>query len=127
VKKLTNGRGVDVVYDAVGAATFEKSLNCLRPRGFMVFYGQASGPVAAIDPLMLMNKGSLFVTRPTLHHYAATQEEIQWRTSDLFKWLESGELKMKHDYRFPLSEAARAHVELESRRTTGKVLLEVRK
>ena len=126
VKRLTGGRGVDVVYDAVGAATFEKSLNCLRPRGYLVFFGQASGPVPPVDPLTLMSKGSIFLTRPTLHHYAATQEEIQWRTSDLFKWLQNGELKLRCDYTFPLAEAAKAQTELEARRTTGKVLLRVR-
>jgi NADPH2:quinone reductase len=126
VKKLTKGRGVDVVYDAVGAATFEKSLNCLRPRGYLVFFGQASGPVPAVDPLTLMSKGSIFLTRPTLHHYAATQEEIEWRAGDLFKWIEGGELRLRCDYTFPLAEAAKAQAELEARRTTGKVLLQVR-
>jgi NADPH2:quinone reductase len=126
VKKLTNDRGVDVVYDAVGAATFDKSLNCLRPRGYLVFFGQASGPVPPVDPLTLMSKGSVFMTRPTLHHYAATQEEIQWRAGDLFKWVEAGELRLRHEYTFPLAEAARAQTELEARRTTGKVLLRVR-
>jgi len=126
VKRLTGGRGVDVVYDAVGAATFEKSMNCLRPRGYLVFYGQASGPVPPVDPLTLMSKGSLFLTRPTLHHYAASQDEIRWRTGDLFKWLASGELRLQHDFTFPLATAATAHTELEARRTTGKVLLRVR-
>jgi NADPH2:quinone reductase len=126
VKRLTNGRGVDVVYDAVGAATFEKSMNCLRPRGYLVFFGQASGPVPAVDPLTLMSKGSLFLTRPTLHHYAATQEEIQRRAGDLFKWIASGQLKLRCDYTFPLADAAKAQTELEARRTTGKVLLQVR-
>ena len=126
VKKLTGGRGVDVVYDGVGAATYEKSLNCLRPRGYLVVYGNSSGPIPAVDPLVLMGKGSLFLTRPTLLHYAASREEIQWRTGDLFKWLESGELKLRSDFVFPLAEAAKAHTELEARRTTGKVLLQVR-
>jgi NADPH:quinone reductase len=125
VKRLTGGRGVDVVYDAVGAATFAKSMNCLRPRGYLVFFGQASGPVPPVDPLTLMNKGSIFLTRPTLHHYAATQEEIAWRTGDLFKWIQSGELKLRCDYTFPIAEAAKAQTELEARRTTGKVLLQV--
>jgi NADPH2:quinone reductase len=126
VKKLTGGRGVDVVYDGVGAATYEKSLNCLRPRGYLVLYGNASGPVPAVDPLTLMSKGSLFLTRPTLNHYASSREEIQWRTSDLFKWVLSGDLKLRYEYTFPLSEAARAQAELEGRRTTGKVLLLIR-
>jgi NADPH2:quinone reductase len=126
VKRLTSGRGVDVVYDGVGAATYEKSLNCLRPRGYLVLYGQASGPIPAVDPLALMNKGSLFFTRPTLVHYAATREEIQRRTSDLFNWLRSGDLKLRSDYVFALKDAAKAHAELEARRTTGKVLLLVK-
>jgi NADPH:quinone reductase len=126
VKKLTGGGGVDVVYDGVGAATYEKSLNCLRPRGYLVVYGQASGPIPAVDPLVLMNKGSLFLTRPTLSHYAASFEEIQGRTKDLFSWVQSGALKLRHDYVFPLRDAAKAHAELEARRTTGKILLQVR-
>jgi len=126
VKKLTAGRGVDVVYDGVGAATYEKSLNCLRPRGYLVLYGQASGPIPPIDPLALMTKGSIFLTRPTLHHYAASREEIEWRAGDLFKWVAEGEMQLRHDFVFPLSEAAKAHTELEARRTTGKVLLRVK-
>jgi NADPH2:quinone reductase len=116
---------VDVVYDAVGAATWEKSLNSLKPRGYLILYGNASGPVPPFDPLVLM-KGSLFVTRPTLVHYAASREEVQWRSRDLFAWLASGELRLKHDFVYPLSEAARAQSELEGRRTTGKVLLQVK-
>jgi NADPH2:quinone reductase len=125
VKRITAGRGVDVVYDGVGAATYEKSLNCLRPRGYLVLYGQASGPIPAVDPLTLMSKGSVFLTRPTLQHYAASRDEIQWRTNDLFKWVEAGELRLRYDHVFPLSQAAKAHTELEARRTTGKVLLQV--
>jgi len=125
VKKITNGKGVDVVYDAVGAATWEKSLNSLKPRGYLIFYGNASGPVPPFDPLVLM-KGSLFVTRPTLVHYAASREEVQWRSSELFSWLSSGELRLKHDFVYPLTEAARAQTDLEARRTTGKVLLQVK-
>jgi NADPH:quinone reductase len=123
---MEGGRGVEVVYDGVGASTYERSLNCLRPRGCLVVYGQASGPVPPIDPLTLMSKGSLFVTRPTLQHYAATHEEISWRSRDLFRWIGAGDLKLKYDYVFPLAEAEKAHRELEGRRTTGKVLLEVR-
>jgi len=126
VKRLTGGRGVDVVYDGVGAATYEKSLNCLRPRGYLVVYGNASGPIPAVDPLALMSKGSLFLTRPTLLHYAASREEIQWRSTDLFRLVESGQLKLLHNFVFPLSEAAKAQTELEARRTTGKVLLQVK-
>lgn len=125
VKRMTNAAGVEVVYDAVGAATWEKSLNCLKPRGYLILYGNASGPVPPFDPLILM-KGSLFVTRPTLIHYAASREEVQWRTRDLFSWIKSGELKLKTDYVFPLAEAAQAQIELEARRTTGKVLLQVK-
>jgi len=123
VKRLTEGRGVDVVYDSVGADTFEKSLNCLRPRGYMVFYGQSSGPVKPFDPVILASKGSLFLTRPGLPQYSATREEILSRTNDLFRWLASGELKLRVDHVFPLSQAATAQEELASRRTTGKVVL----
>ncbi len=125
VRRITDGEGVDVVYDAVGAATWEKSLNCLRPRGYLVLYGNASGPVPPFDPLILM-KSSLFVTRPTLVHYAGSHGEIERRTTDLFSWLETGELRLKCDLVFPLAQAARAQIELEARRTTGKVLLQVR-
>jgi NADPH2:quinone reductase len=126
VKKLTNGRGVDVVYDSVGAATFQKSLNSLRPRGMMVSYGNASGPVPPLDPIVLSAKGSLFLTRPNLASHIASREEVQWRAGDIFKWAASGELKVKADHIFSLADAARAHRELEGRRTTGKVLLMVR-
>jgi NADPH2:quinone reductase len=123
VKRLSGGSGVDVVYDAVGAMTFQKSLNCLRPRGYMVLYGQSSGLVSPVDPAVLMSKGSLFLTRPSLAHYALTRDEILSRTSDLFRWLESGELKFKVDHVFPLSEAGKAQEELAGRRTTGKIVL----
>ena len=122
VKRLAGG-GVDVVYDSVGAATFDKSLNCLKPRGYMVLYGQSSGPVPPLDPGILAGKGSLFLTRPTLMHYAMTRDEILSRTSDLFRWLAAGELKFKVDHVFPLSEAAKAHEQLTGRLTTGKVVL----
>ncbi len=123
VKRLTAGGGVDVVYDSVGVDTFQKSLNCLRPRGYMVLYGQSSGPVAAVEPAQLVAKGSLFFTRPSLAHYAASRGEILSRTSDLFRWLAAGELQFKVDHVFPLADAARAHEELTGRRTTGKVVL----
>jgi NADPH2:quinone reductase len=126
VKRLSDGKGVDVVYDGVGVATFDKSLNCLRPRGYMVLYGQASGPVPPIDPAILFVKGSVFLTRPSLTHYATTREEIQWRAGDLFRWLKSGELKLRCEHVLPLAQAARAQEDLEGRRTTGKVLLTVR-
>jgi NADPH2:quinone reductase len=123
VKRLSPG-GVDVVYDSVGATTFDKSLNCLRPRGYMVLYGNSSGPVPPVDPATLVGKGSLFLTRPSLAHYSMTRDEIVGRTSDLFRWIGARELKVKIDHVFPLAEAARAHEELAGRRTTGKVILE---
>ena len=123
IKRLTNGRGVDVVYDSVGKDTFEKSLNCLRPRGCLALFGFSSGPVPLFDPATLGTKGSLFLTRPGLAHYIATREELVMRTTDLFRWLAEGALRLRIDRVFPLADAARAHVELESRRTTGKLLL----
>lgn len=123
VKRLTDGRGVDVVYDSVGAATFDKSLNCLRARGYMVLFGNSSGPVPPFDPLTLASKGSLFLTRPGLNKYSATREEILLRCSDMFRWLQSGQLKLRIDSVRPLSETAQAHRDLEARRTVGKVLI----
>ena len=123
VRRWTHGRGVDVAYDSVGQATFEKSLNSLRPRGYMVSFGQASGPIPPFEPVRLSAKGSLFLTRPTLANYAATREELMSRTKDLFAWHEAGELKLRVEHTFPLSEAAEAHRQLEGRKTTGKVLL----
>jgi len=123
VKRLTAGRGVDVVYDSVGASTFDKSLNCLRPRGYLVYYGHSSGPVPAFDPAVLVAKGSLFLTRPSLTHYAASHEEVLWRADDLFRWIANGELTVKIGHTFSLAEVAKAHEELAGRRTTGKVLL----
>ena len=115
---------VDVVYDSVGASTFDKSLNCLRPRGYMVLYGQSSGPVPPVDPATLVGKGSLFFTRPSLMHYALNADEIRSRTADLFQWIAAGELDVRVGHVFPLSEAVKAHTELAGRRTTGKVVLE---
>jgi NADPH2:quinone reductase len=123
VKRLTEGRGVDVVYDSVGVDTFAKGLNCLRPRGYMVLYGQSSGPVPPVDPAILVGKGSLFLTRPTLTHYSMSRDEILTRTADLFRWLKSGELKFKVDHVFPLADAGKAHEALAGRQTTGKVVL----
>jgi len=125
VKRLTAGRGVDVVYDSVGKDTFDRSLNCLRPRGVLALFGFSSGPVAPFDPAVLGAKGSLFLTRPGLNQYIATREELVTRTSDLFAWLKSGELRLRMDTDFPLAEAAKAHTELEARRTTGKLLLQI--
>ena len=123
VKRLTGGRGVDVVYDAVGASVFLKSLNCLRPRGMMVTFGNASGAVAAVEPLVLSQKGSLFLTRPTLAHHAATREELLWRATDVLNWTASGKLGVHIHKTYKLSEASQAHRDLESRATSGKLLL----
>ncbi len=121
--RLTNGAGVDVVYDSVGASTFLKSLDCLRPRGMMVTFGNASGPVPAVEPLVLSQKGSLFLTRPTLAHYVASRDELEWRTGDLFRWIAEGKLSLRIDHTYELSDAAQAHNDLEGRRTTGKLVL----
>jgi NADPH2:quinone reductase len=121
--QLTAGRGVDVVYDSVGKDTFDKSLRSLRPRGMLVLFGQSSGAVSPMDPQTLAAKGSLFLTRPTLGHYTATREELLSRANDLFAWVKRGELKVRIDRTFPLADAAEAHRALESRGTTGKVLL----
>jgi NADPH:quinone reductase len=123
VKRITNGRGVDVVYDSVGVATFTGSINSLRPRGMMVTFGNASGPVPAVSPLLLSQKGSLFLTRPTLASYTATREELLWRAGDVLDWLGAGKLTVRIDKTYPLAAAAQAHIDLESRRTTGKLLL----
>jgi NADPH2:quinone reductase len=122
-RRLTDGAGVNVVYDAVGVTTFEKGLNCLKPRGTMVLYGHASGPVPPLDPRVLYAKGSLFLTRPSLVHYAAEREELLNRAGDLFEWMKAGELRVRIDQTYPLSEAAEAHHYLESRKTRGKLLL----
>lgn len=123
VKRINGGKGVHVVYDSVGLATWEKSMNCLLPRGYLVLFGNASGPVPPIDPLMLNTKGSLFMTRPSLAAYSATRHELLWRTSDLFGWIGSGRLNVRIGHRFPLTDVGKAHQELEARRTTGKVIL----
>ena len=122
VKRLTDGRGVDVVYDSVAKTTFDKSLNCLRSRGYLVLFGQSSGTAAPLD-LSRLSSGSLFVTRPMLTHYAADREELMERTGDLFEWIATGALKLRIDRTFPLQDAADAHRALEGRQTTGKVLL----
>ena len=123
VKRLTDGRGVDVVYDSVGEPTFMQGLNCLRPRGMMVLFGQSGGKVPPIDPTILNTKGSLFLTRPSLAHYCATREELLWRAGDILQWIASGKLKLVIDRTYPLAQAAQAHRDLESRATAGKVLL----
>jgi NADPH2:quinone reductase len=123
VRKLTDGKGLPVVYDSVGKTTYEKSLNCLRPRGMMVLFGQSSGPVPPLDPGILAAKGSLYLTRPSLGHYIATREQLLSRAGDVLDWVAKGELQLRIDKTFALSAAAEAHRELESRRTTGKLLL----
>jgi NADPH2:quinone reductase len=123
VKRLTRGKGVDVVYDSVGKTTFEGSLNCLHPRGMMVLFGASSGPVPPFDPIQLNSKGSLFLTRPTLWHYIATRAELEWRAGDVLGWVAKGELKVRAEHTYPLADAAQAQIDLEERKTTGKVLL----
>ena len=123
VRGLTGGTGVDVVYDSVGRDTFAKSLDCLRPRGHLVLYGQASGPVEPVNPQVLNAKGSLYLTRPTLAHYIATRDELAWRAGDLFSWMAAGELDVRIDRTLPLAEAAEAHRYIEAGETRGKVLL----
>jgi NADPH2:quinone reductase len=123
VKRLTGGKGVQVVYDGVGKSVFEKSLNCLAPRGMMVTFGNASGPVPPVEPLTLSQKGSLYLTRPTLWHYIATREDLEARAGDVLGWIASGKLKIRIGAEFPLVNAADAHRALEGRKTTGKVLL----
>src|SRR5689334_11448634 len=125
VKRLTGGRGVDVVYDSVGAPTYMQGLNCLRPRGMMVLFGQSGGKVPPIDPTILNTKGSLFLTRPSLAHYCANREELLWRAGDVLQWVASGKLKLAIERTYPLAQAAQAHRDLESRSTAGKLLLAV--
>jgi NADPH2:quinone reductase len=123
VKRLTDGRGVDVIYDSVGKTTFAKGLDCLRPRGMMVVYGQASGPVTPVDTGLLSTKGCLYLTRVNLGTYTATRQELEERSGDIFKWVASGQLKVHICSEYPLAEAARAQAALEQRETIGKVLL----
>ena len=124
VKRLTNGAGVDVVYDGVGQATFLKGLDCLRPRGMMVSFGNASGPVAAFELLLLSQKGSLFVTRPSLNNHASP-DELKWRSGDLFRWIAEKKLTLRVEHVYKLTDAAQAHRDLEGRKTTGKLVLMV--
>jgi NADPH2:quinone reductase len=124
-KRLTGGRGVDVVYDSVGQSTFEKSLGSLRPRGLVALFGQSSGPVPPFDPSILNARGSLFLTRPSLAHHLLSREELLWRAGDVLGWVASGRLKLRIDRTYPLADAALAHRDLESRRTAGKLLLDV--
>lgn len=123
VKRITDGEGVDVVYDSVGKATFEKSLDCLSRLGTMVLFGNASGPVTECNPATLASRGSLFLTRPTLFDYLASREDLEQRSADLFRWIGDGKLSLRLEHQYPLAEARAAHEALEARRTTGKVLL----
>ncbi len=123
VKRITGGVGVHVVYDGVGQSTFDKGINCLRPRGLMALFGAASGPVPPLDLQILNARGSLFVTRPSLNHHIATRDELLERSADVLGWVRDGSLKLRVEHQFPLAEAAAAHRALEGRKTTGKILL----
>jgi NADPH:quinone reductase len=125
VKRLTDGRGVDVIYDSVGKTTFEKGLNVIRPRGTMALFGQSSGSVSPIDPAILNARGSLFLTRPSLGHHILTREEILWRAGDLMNYVASGIITVRIGGEYPMSQAAQAQTDLESRKTTGKLLIKV--
>ena len=122
-KRLTDGKGVHVVYDGVGKDTFDKDLEVLRPRGYLVLFGGSSGAVPPFDLIKLSQKGSLFITRPTLAHYTATRDELEWRAGDILGWIARGELKLRIHKSYPLAEAEQAHRDLEGRKTTGKLLL----
>lgn len=124
VKRLTGGKGVDVVYDSVGKTTFDQSLKCLRPRGLLALFGASSGPVPAFDLIHLSSNGSLFITRPTLWHYIASRTELEWRAGKVLDWAATGELKLRTEFMYPLAEAAQAQIDMEARKTTGKILLE---
>jgi NADPH2:quinone reductase len=126
VKRLTGDRGVDVVYDSVGRTTFDKGLRVIRPRGMMVLFGQSSGPVPPVDPGVLVQRGSLFLTRPALGNYLGSREELLWRAGDVLNLVKSGRLSAQISKVYPLDQAAQAHRDLESRATTGKLLLKVR-
>jgi len=123
VKRITGGKGCQVVYDSVAKTTFDKGFNCLAPRGMMVLYGASSGPIGPFDPQILNAKGSVFLTRPSLFHYVATREELVQRSTDLANWIAAGKLRLRMEFEFPLKDAAEAHRALEGRKTTGKVLL----
>ena len=123
VKKITSNKGVSVVYDSVGKTTFEDSLDCLKPRGYMVLYGQSSGAVPPVDPQILNRKGSLFLTRPTMTNYILDNDELKWRSNDIFQWMSEGKLNIRIGLSLPLQQAAQAQDALGSRKTTGKVIL----
>jgi NADPH:quinone reductase len=124
-RRLTNGRGVDVVYDSVGKVTFEKSLGSLRPRGLLALYGASSGPVPPFDPMLLSKMGSLFLTRPSLGAYIQTRQELEERANAVLNWVQGGRLKVRMEHTYPLREAAQAHRDLEGRKTTGKLVLDI--
>jgi NADPH2:quinone reductase len=123
VKRITRGKGVQVVYDSVGKTTWDKSLNCLAPRGLMALYGASSGPIAPVDAQILNQKGSLYLTRPSLNTYAASREELLWRAGEVLGWVRDGKLKLRTEFEFSLKDSQEAHRALEGRKTTGKVLI----
>ena len=123
VQRITDNKGVQVIYDSVAKDTFDKGLNCLAPRGYMVLYGQSSGPIPPFDPNVLNGKGSLFLTRPSLFHYISDRASLEKRAGDVLGWIASGALKLRTEHTFALSDVAEAHRSLEGRKTTGKVLL----
>jgi NADPH2:quinone reductase len=123
VNALTDGKGVNVAFDSVGKTTFERSINCLKPLGSMVLYGNANGPVTQFNPSNLAPKGSLFLTRPTIFDYLSDRETLEWRSGDLFRWIAQGKLKLRLEHCYPLSAASSAHTALEGRATTGKIIL----
>jgi NADPH2:quinone reductase len=125
VKRVTGGAGVDVVYDAVGKATYLKGFDCLKPRGMMVHYGVSSGQIEPLETRNLTTKGSLFLTRPTLANHISDPAELAWRTSDLFGWIQEGKIQVRIDREYPLKDAAVAHQAIEARETSGKVLLKI--
>jgi NADPH2:quinone reductase len=125
VKRLTDGEGVDVVYDSVGKTTFLKGLDCLRPRGMMVHFGVSSGQIEPFDTRNLTQKGSLFLARPTLNSHVSDPEELAWRAGDIFRWIGEGKLQLRIDREYALSEAAQAHQDIEERKTAGKILLAI--
>jgi NADPH2:quinone reductase len=125
VKHITGGAGVDVVYDSVGQSTFTKGLDCLKPRGMMVHFGQASGPVPPFDTRILSAKGSLYLARPTLATHIANRDELEWRSGDVFRWISEGRIHLRIDREYPLAETAQAHRDLEGRGTTGKLVITI--
>ena len=122
-KRLTENKGVHVIYDGVGKSTFDKDLNLLRPRGYLVLFGGSSGAVPPFDPIKLSQKGSLFLTRPSLMHYVLTREELEHRAGDVLGWIAAGKLKLRIAHKYPLAQAQQAHMDLEGRKTTGKLIL----